>query len=62
MQGFSRAKTAMLWDRFSSLEEALQVEGGDYLPGLLIPGRVPYRLYEMPEGYEVEDFVAGWEG
>ena len=57
---FSAEETAVLWQRFSSLEEVLKVEGGDWMPGFLIAERVPYRIYVMPENYDMEDFVAGW--
>ena len=52
--------TQSLWQRFASLEEALKVEGGDYQPSFQLRERIPYRVYEMPEGYDTDDFVAGW--
>ena len=57
---FSPEETARLWQRFASLEEALKVEGGDYVPGFQLRERIPYRVYEMPEGYDLDSFVKGW--
>ena len=62
VQGFSRRETEQLWHRFTPLEDALKVGGGDWLPGFLIAERVPYRIYGMPKDYGLEDFVAGWSG
>ena len=38
----------------------MQADGEDYLPGFLIHGPVPYRLYDLPEDFDVDVFVAGW--
>ena len=60
-EGFGKTETSLLWQRFASLEQALRVEGGDYLPSFLIQERVPYRIYDMPEDYDLDSFVRGWE-
>ena len=35
--------------------------GGDYQPGFQIRERIPYRLDEMPERYDMDDFTAAWK-
>ena len=55
--GFSRAETEQLWRQFACLDDALRIEGGDWLPGFLIAGRVPYRIYDLPSDFDLDVFL-----
>ena len=57
---FTGAQIQSLWQRFGPLDEALQTEEENYLPGLQIKGPSKYRLYELPEDFGIDEFVAGW--
>ena len=54
------AEVQALCQRFAPLDQALLAEREDYLPGFLIRGPVPYRLYELPTDFDVDTFVASW--
>ena len=56
--GFSRAETEQLWRQFACLDDALRIEGGDWLPGFLIAGRVPYRIYDLPSDFDLDVFLS----
>ena len=57
---FTGAQIQSLWQRFGPLDQALQTEEENYLPGLQIKGPSKYRLYELPEDFGIDEFVAGW--
>ena len=57
---FTSAEVQRLCQRFAPLDQALLADGEDYLPGFLIRGPVPYRLYELPTDFDVDIFVASW--
>ena len=59
---FSPEETQTLWQRFTPLDQALRADGEDYLPGFLIKDPVPYRIYDSPEDFDIDTFVATWNG
>ena len=51
----------MIWSRFGPLDARLKEDEPQLLPGSE-SGPTRYRRYDMPEGFEVEDFVGSWAG
>ena len=55
---FSAAEATALWQRFASLDAALQTEE-HYVPGFQ-GASVPYHFNEMPANMDLHSFLAGW--
>ena len=58
---FSTEELDLLWDRFGRLETELTAEEEQYEPLFQNPA-MHYRFYEMPQDFNVEDFIASWAG
>ena len=57
---FTAAELDQLWDRFAELEEELTAETEQY-ESLFQNQAMKYYFYEMPENFDVEDFIISWE-
>ena len=57
---FTAAELDQLWDRFGALEEELTADTEQY-ESLFQNQAMKYYFYEMPEKFDVEDFITGWE-
>lgn len=59
---FTPDEVATLWERFTPLDQALQLDGDelDHTQAFLIPAPSRYRLNEMPPDFGMEEFVASW--
>ena len=57
---FTPLQIQTLWQRFAALDQALQTDREQYLPGLQIPGPSRYRLYDLPPDFGLREFVASW--
>jgi len=57
---FSDDEFDLLRSRFAPLDEALKTDTPQYMPGFQIPGPTPYRLYELPPGFGIDQFVESW--
>ncbi len=49
-----------LWRRFSPLDEALKADEDQYMPGFQVTGPTPYRFYDLPKDFGIEQFVRSW--
>ena len=58
---FSPDELEVIWSRFGPLDARLKEDEPQLLPGSE-SGPTRYRRYDMPEGFEVEDFVGSWAG
>lgn len=58
---FSRPEANLLWQRFKPLDDRLKLDAAQDGHGFQT-GQTPYNLNDMPAGFEVEDFMASWEG
>ena len=56
---FSLDEIETLWKRFSVLDQKLQSDGPQLLAGTQAKS-AEYRVYEMPENFTLESFVASW--
>ena len=57
---FAAAELDQLWDRFGALEEELTADTEQY-ESLFQNQAMKYYFYEMPENFDVEDFITSWE-
>ena len=59
---FSAAEAAILSQRFAPLDARLRAETEQYIPGFQSgPEPIPYVFEEMPQDFELEDFIASWD-
>ena len=59
---FSAAEAAILSQRFAPLDARLRAETEQYTPGFQSgPEPIPYVFEEMPQDFELEDFIASWD-
>ena len=58
---FSPAEIETLWERFRPLDEAIKSHKEEFIPGFQ-SGPMHYSFEEMPANFDVEDFIASWEG
>jgi hypothetical protein len=56
---FSAQEATALWSRFRAVDLLLQGDDEEFYPGFQ-SGPMRYRFNEMPSGYTVADFIAGW--
>ena len=56
---FTADEAGQLWQRFETLDARLQA-GCDQFEPMMHVTRTRYRFYDMPEDFEVDDFIAGW--
>lgn len=57
---FSTQEAAELWQRFQSVDAAVQSETEQSAPGFQ-GGPSHYNFNHMPAGYSVSDFIASWD-
>ncbi len=57
---FSQAEADILWQRFKTLDAKLQAETEQFVPGFQ-SGPMRYFFEEMPDDFDVEDFIASWD-
>ncbi len=57
---FTRDELDQLRDRFKTLDEKLKADTEQY-ESLFKSGPTLYRFYEMPENFDLADFVASWD-
>ena len=57
---FTPDEIETLWHRFTPLDEALQADELQDIPGFQIPAPSKYRLNELPEDYGLDKFIADW--
>ena len=57
---FTADQIDLLAKRFTPLDEALKTDPPQWMPGFQIPGPTPYRLYDLPPGFGIDEFVASW--
>jgi ectoine hydroxylase-related dioxygenase (phytanoyl-CoA dioxygenase family) len=57
---FSKEELEVLWQRFEPLDNRLQAATEQYVPGFQ-SGPMPYYFQEMPEGLDVDEFIATWK-
>ena len=58
---FTDDQIKTLWQRFEPLDEALQADEPQYLPGFLAREPSRYRFYDLPTDFGLDQFVAGWD-
>lgn len=58
-QRFSCEELEMLWNRFTTLDAKLKSDEEQFCPGFQF-GPTPYRFHEMPDAFDVEEFIASW--
>ncbi len=58
---FNPEEIQMLWKRFAPLDEALQADEEQYIPGFLARSPSRYRFYDLPKDFDIDPFVASWE-
>ena len=51
----------MLGRRFAALDQALQTEAKQYMPGFLLAEPTYYRQYDLPPEFAMAEFVASWK-
>ena len=56
---FTLEETAALLDRFAALDRKLQADEEHFSPGYQ-SGPMRYFFNEMPAGFTLADFIAGW--
>ncbi len=56
---FSKQELEVVWQRFAPLDKRLQAATEQYVPGFQ-SGPMPYFFEEMPEGLDVDGFIATW--
>jgi len=56
---FSPGESLVLWNRFSKLDEALKADTDQFLPAFQ-SGPMPYLFDALPDGVNMESFVASW--
>ena len=56
---FSKKEKELLWSRFESLDHRLQADEEQFVPGFQ-SGPMHYFFEEIPEGLDVDSFVANW--
>ena len=49
----------LLWKRFSVLDQRLRSDGPQLIAGTQAKS-AEYRVYEMPENFSLESFIASW--
>jgi hypothetical protein len=57
---FAPEELDTLWQRFAPLDAKLQADTEQYVPGFQ-SGPMTYYFNEMPDGFDVEDFIRSWE-
>ena len=58
---FTQDEAEMLGRRFAALDQALQTEAKQYMPGLLLAEPTCYRQYDLPPQFAMAEFVASWK-
>lgn len=56
---FSASELDQLWERFKTLDEELTADSEQYEPLFQNPP-MKYHFYEMPQHFDVGDFIASW--
>ena len=56
---FSAADAELLWNRFRPLDKRLQADTDQFEPMMHVV-KTRYHFYDMPQDFEVDDFIAGW--
>ena len=56
---FSAADAELLWKRFRPLDTRLQADTDQFEPMMHVV-KTRYHFYDMPQDFEVDDFIAGW--
>lgn len=57
---FTDKEAKTIWQRFGPLDDALQTDTEQYMPGFLARGPSRYRFYDLPVDFGIDEFVAGW--
>ena len=57
---FTPEESEILWDRFETLDTALQDDMEMYEPGFRT-GPMYYYFNELPDGVDTESFIESWE-
>ena len=58
---FTQDEAEMLGRRFAALDQALQTEAKQYMPGFLLAEPTYYRQYDLPPEFAMAEFVASWK-
>ncbi len=58
---FTMSETDLLWRRFAVMDDRLKSDTDQYVPGFQT-GPTKYIFNEMPANFEVEEFIASWDG
>jgi hypothetical protein len=56
---FSAAELDLLWERFARLDEELTADAEQFEP-LFQNAAMKYHFYEMPQNFDVDDFIGSW--
>ena len=56
---FTAVEADELWKRFKTLDAKLQADGDQFEPMMHVTS-TRYHFYDMPENFEVGDFIASW--
>ena len=56
---FTADEAALPWQRFETLDARLQADCDQFEPMMHVTS-TRYRFYDMPEDFEVDDFIASW--
>ncbi|MBT5874394.1 MAG: hypothetical protein HOH43_13330, partial [Candidatus Latescibacteria bacterium] len=56
---FSETEIETLWQRFSELDQAIQSEGEQFVPGFQ-SGPMKYNFNDMPPNFGLSEFMASW--
>ena len=56
---FTADEAGQLWQRFKTLDAKLQADCDQFEPMMHVTS-TRYRFYDMPENFEVDDFIASW--
>ena len=56
---FTADEAEQLWQRFETLDARLQADSDQFEPMMHVTS-TRYRFYDMPEEFEVDDFIASW--
>ena len=57
---FTQDEAEMLGRCFAALDQALQAQAEQYMPGFLQAGPTRYRFYDLPPDFGMDEFVASW--